>query len=64
MKRSDPRRRPPPLPRNTPSTGLERATSFFHFQQGGLALGGHQWFNAWQSVFDFTNSVGQIIRFF
>lgn len=63
MKRSDQRRRTPPLPRNTPSTGLERATQFFHWNQSAGASG-LQWSNAWGSSFDFTNSNGDVIRFY
>lgn len=64
MKRSDPRRRSPPLPRNTPATGLERATQFIHWTQSARFGGGYQWLNFWGSAFDFTNSTGQIFRFY
>lgn len=64
MKRSD-QRRPPPLPRNTPATGLERATQFFHYtQQAARFGGGYQWFNFWGSTFDFTNATGDLMRFY
>lgn len=64
MKRSDQRRRTPPLPRNTPSTGLERATQFFHFQTQAGRFGGYQWFNAYGSGFDFTDAHSNLMRFY
>lgn len=64
MRRSDQRNRTrPELPRNTPATGLERATQFFHWTQAG-GTSGIQWVNAWGGAFDFVNSAGGIIRFY